>query len=1089
MGSSQIVDIPLTGTSEATGGDSGGYAYVQGMVQTAQNEWVPVGNLVQSQTSPTSLPLSTYQTPLQSGTRQSPDVCVFTAHGQEMAINLEKAYFIASDSRNQKYREPFNAFNNINSGRSYQIPNESTSVKIGSTTSMDMPMAYSDFLNAFCVYCFDMDVVSYTTWAGFYFFDATTGVICGKAPALTLSGFSYPTFNESYFPYTNSAFPVFRTYITESSDGKIGLIGYTGSSPNYTAYELICSTSESSLPDKRRKISIPNPSSPTTGFTGTFVGPVIGYDSFVSDDNKKIDVIVSVQNTGSAINFRITSRKDRVIASDIIYTPTSFTGTPTVNGSVYISDTLSGAGYQEGCIPYCWYNTGPGATTGVASIQFTVNTLTGVVTGESEVQLASGLSADGKYVAAYACYNMAAEFTQYVTIAQRLYSNGDVGTYCYDEGAGFPAWTLVTNMFGMVMTGVPKRVENSFIFPCRFNSAAGEFGEGFVQISNYINNFTDQNIPNFNPIGVVGYNSTLSYSCQQYGYSRASKMLARLSGSANGPYVRLTQIGVCDSLRPVTFQGKQYIFSGFQYLVKELTGLARLGVYTTPSATATPYAVAGTTFSGTWNFRLCFTRENGDGPVSASIPVTFASQNSVQFFVSSQFLDADFNSSYYGNKGKVKLFVQSKNDNLFYEVGTPFNLGGPLVPFVSNFVLNVQFSTGVISYGALATFETGEAPTIGVNSPKAATYALGRLAYTDEFGKLIYTSKEPNALYPAQFSDVLFIQPPPDVGMVKELGGLNNSLVCFGNNSIYAITGTLPTSTGEQSLGEWQKVTDVVGCFSPAATVTTDKGIYFGSQRGLHLLNRSLFVQSITEDKGFTNYDAPPLTFDFWGKSAQIKNTNNILFSTSSLRSRLANSDFSSAFQVIDSVYALNESTGSFSIYASLGNTSPALPGTVYAVSGDMGGIIATSTMTLFVEPLNFQTNMVTGYLYDTGYFCPFGAYSWGTVGSVLIKFFAVGQAFSEYPDGQAPSVTVWVRDDSENSETHTSTQTMETPAPTNNRQTFVWVVRLNNRRCNAIRVQVSPGVWGLRGIALEVYPQPAGAVRRQSQTITGTVA
>ena len=83
-------------------------------------------------------------------------------------------------------------------------------------------------------------------------------------------------------------------------------------------------------------------------------------------------------------------------------------------------------------------------------------------------------------------------------------------------------------------------------------------------------------------------------------------------------------------------------------------------------------------------------------------------------------------------------------------------------------------------------------------------------------------------------------------GRVKALGTLDETLIVFKANSIYAFFGEPYDANGKSStLSEPRRISSDVGCSEPRSVVITPDGLMFLSQRGIFLLDRSMQLQFV----------------------------------------------------------------------------------------------------------------------------------------------------------------------------------------------------------------------------------------------------
>lgn len=94
----------------------------------------------------------------------------------------------------------------------------------------------------------------------------------------------------------------------------------------------------------------------------------------------------------------------------------------------------------------------------------------------------------------------------------------------------------------------------------------------------------------------------------------------------------------------------------------------------------------------------------------------------------------------------------------------------------------------------------------------------------------------------AEFNPTLRFQVP---GVLIGGAQLNNNVVIFGEREIHVVSGTLGNAAGAgQNVGV-QELSRTIGCVNAASIVSTEKGIYFQSQRGLEVLSKDYKINRI----------------------------------------------------------------------------------------------------------------------------------------------------------------------------------------------------------------------------------------------------
>jgi len=111
---------------------------------------------------------------------------------------------------------------------------------------------------------------------------------------------------------------------------------------------------------------------------------------------------------------------------------------------------------------------------------------------------------------------------------------------------------------------------------------------------------------------------------------------------------------------------------------------------------------------------------------------------------------------------------------------------------------------------------------------------------------ILWYSKEQVPGEAVNFSDVFRIKVDDTGGKITSLGELDDKLIIFKENTVFALTGDGPLPTGAQNtFSVPQLVASDVGCIDPYSVVRTRDGLMFKSKKGLYLLDRGLQVQYI----------------------------------------------------------------------------------------------------------------------------------------------------------------------------------------------------------------------------------------------------
>ena len=111
---------------------------------------------------------------------------------------------------------------------------------------------------------------------------------------------------------------------------------------------------------------------------------------------------------------------------------------------------------------------------------------------------------------------------------------------------------------------------------------------------------------------------------------------------------------------------------------------------------------------------------------------------------------------------------------------------------------------------------------------------------------ILWYSKEHQENNAIEFNDTLKIRVDDTGGNITALGELDDKLIIFKANTIFALIGDGPLATGAQNtFSVPQLVASDVGCVDPYSVVRTRNGLMFKSKKGIYLLDRGLQVQYV----------------------------------------------------------------------------------------------------------------------------------------------------------------------------------------------------------------------------------------------------
>ncbi len=159
-------------------------------------------------------------------------------------------------------------------------------------------------------------------------------------------------------------------------------------------------------------------------------------------------------------------------------------------------------------------------------------------------------------------------------------------------------------------------------------------------------------------------------------------------------------------------------------------------------------------------------------------------------------------------------------------------------------------SDATITAAATAVLEPFPEGTLDPIAPRSAG-VLGRgkrrLFAADKLsGDTVYYSKYRGDGEAVSFNDALVVSIPDDGGLITGIGAMDDVIVVFKENRIYAFTGDGSGNTvGSGQYSEPSLVTTDTGCSDQRTIVTTPAGLVFMSAKGIHLLTRALEVNYI----------------------------------------------------------------------------------------------------------------------------------------------------------------------------------------------------------------------------------------------------
>lgn len=194
----------------------------------------------------------------------------------------------------------------------------------------------------------------------------------------------------------------------------------------------------------------------------------------------------------------------------------------------------------------------------------------------------------------------------------------------------------------------------------------------------------------------------------------------------------------------------------------------------------------------------------------------------------------------------------------------------PYVTFIDDYS-DVAIETGEILYTQGGEIEN--------NAPEVSKYVCNYKARVFSLlsdGKRLQYSKIIQYLKPVEFSGLFIIELDSFGGKGTCLIQLDDNLVIFKEQAIYAMNGEGPNNLGEQDdFRKPQLISSDAGCIDPNSVVMTDSGVFFKSSKGIYLLSRNLSVSYV--GAGVEAFNDLTIT-----SATLLANTNQVRFTTSS---------------------------------------------------------------------------------------------------------------------------------------------------------------------------------------------------------------
>ena len=274
-------------------------------------------------------------------------------------------------------------------------------------------------------------------------------------------------------------------------------------------------------------------------------------------------------------------------------------------------------------------------------------------------------------------------------------------------------------------------------------------------------------------------------------------------------------------------------------------------------------STGGTIAAGTYNYKLIFKRIDARGNITLSAP------------------SVDFNATTTGSTSSVRIaynrpIISGVDDGFEYD---SLELGESISSTVDYIEVYRKLSTdlnytrvlgtsGFISNTPLLTItDTGSIDSTNL------LYTAGGILENQPYPPMESFVQHASRIFAVDTLDRnrVYYSKPFDVGFAPEFpgeefsiicsdsrsganepiiacGSLDDKLIIFKDDSVFAVFGDGPNSAGQGVFSEPKLISSDVGCSNPSSVVLTSAGLMFQSKKGIWLLDRSLALSYIGAD-------------------------------------------------------------------------------------------------------------------------------------------------------------------------------------------------------------------------------------------------
>ena len=286
----------------------------------------------------------------------------------------------------------------------------------------------------------------------------------------------------------------------------------------------------------------------------------------------------------------------------------------------------------------------------------------------------------------------------------------------------------------------------------------------------------------------------------------------------------------------------------------ENTYIASNQVYLLDSSQITPYGFllypdppqsstndgAGNVADGAYQYVVVYESYDSKGNLIESAPseafnVTYAAGSARTYTVNLN--DVGFIAK---SDMRVSLYRTKASGTIFFYVNSTTNFTAALLGIVDNVVDSVLGNRRIL-------YTTGGvAENISPPNANFVTSAKNRL-WTFETGSTdtIWFSKEIRSGFLPAFSDLLTQKIGADGGEIIALAQIDDKMIVFKKSIIYVLLGDGPNDALIGSFSIPVAIAQGMGCVSARSVIETPMGVFYQSQEGVYLIDRSLTNQFI----------------------------------------------------------------------------------------------------------------------------------------------------------------------------------------------------------------------------------------------------